>query len=163
MGRFRGTLLATLLGTRLDTLKWNQGALLVAASTVLFAIDFVIAKHLLRGLATLTVLTARMTIGTAMIFAYVIGVGRIGPITQLSGTQWGFVVVTSFLLLLFTTTTFSNSACLRLGRASDWNRFANHHDAAAIPGDQKCGCAQVFEAVVPQRKVDRGAADSQIK
>src|SRR5438105_4445984 len=117
-------LLATLLGTRLETLKWNQGALLIAASTVLFAIDFVIAKQLLRGLATLTVLTARMTIGTAMLFAYVIAAGRIGPITQLSGTQWGFVVITGILLLLFTTTTFtairhaSVSVVLAIGTAS---------------------------------------------
>jgi len=97
---------------------------LIAASTVLFAIDFVIAKQLLRGLATLTVLTARMTIGTAMLFAYVIAAGRIGPITQLSGTQWGFVVITGILLLLFTTTTFtairhaSVSVVLAIGTAS---------------------------------------------
>ncbi len=54
---FAVLLLGTLLGADLHALEWNTGAWLIAASTVLFAIDFVIAKHLLRGLATLTVMT----------------------------------------------------------------------------------------------------------
>src|SRR5579859_3536511 len=40
-------LLGTSLGTNLRALAWNEGAALVGVSTVLFAIDFVIAKHLL--------------------------------------------------------------------------------------------------------------------
>ncbi len=51
-------LVRTLVGTNLNTLQWNTRAWLIAASTMLFAIDFVIAKHLLRGLATLTLMTA---------------------------------------------------------------------------------------------------------
>lgn len=100
-------LLGTLIGTNLQALQWNQGAWLIAASTVLFALDFVIAKHLLRGLATLTVMTARMTLGTAMLFVYVIALGRLAPVTSLNTTQWSFLVVTGFLLLLFTITTFT--------------------------------------------------------
>jgi drug/metabolite transporter (DMT)-like permease len=100
-------LIATVVGTNLDTLQWNSGSVLIAASTVLFAIDFVIAKHLLRGLATLTVMTARMTLGTAMLLVYVIASGRSIPLTELSATQWQFLVVTGVLLLLFTATTFT--------------------------------------------------------
>jgi drug/metabolite transporter (DMT)-like permease len=121
---FAVLLLGTSLGTNLHAVDWNQGAWLVAASTVLFAIDFVIAKHLLRGLATLTVMTARMTIGTAMLFAYVIALGRLAPVSQLDRTQWGFVLVTGLFLLLFTATTFtairhaSVSAVLAIGTAA---------------------------------------------
>jgi drug/metabolite transporter (DMT)-like permease len=117
-------LLGTLLGTNLNALEWNTGAWLVAASTVLFAIDFVIAKHLLRGLATLTVLTARMTLGTAMLLVYVILGGHLGSVGQLGPTQWQFVAVTGVLLLLFTTTTFtairhaSVAAVLAIGTAA---------------------------------------------
>ncbi len=117
-------LVGTLLGTDLHTLDWNVGAWLVAASTVLFAIDFVIAKHLLRGLATLTVMTARMTIGTAMLLAYVIASGRLAPVAQLNTAQWTFVVVTGLILLLFTATTFtairhaSVSSVLAIGTAA---------------------------------------------
>jgi drug/metabolite transporter (DMT)-like permease len=117
-------LLGTMLGTNLHALKWNDGAWLIGASTVLFAIDFVIAKHLLRGLATLTVMTARMTIGTAILFVYVIGIGHLGQAAHLNATQWEFVVATGLILLLFTVTTFtairhaSVSAVLAIGTAA---------------------------------------------
>jgi drug/metabolite transporter (DMT)-like permease len=104
---FAVLLLGTMLGTNLHALKWNDGAWLIGASTVLFAIDFVIAKHLLRGLATLTVMTARMTIGTAMLFVYVIAIGHLGQAAHLTATQWGFVLATGFILLLFTVATFT--------------------------------------------------------
>jgi drug/metabolite transporter (DMT)-like permease len=118
---FTVLLLGTMLGTNLHALKWNDGAWLIGASTVLFAIDFVIAKHLLKGLATLTVMTARMTIGTAMLFVYVIGIGHLGQAAHLNATQWEFVIATGLILLLFTVTTFtairhaSVSAVLAIG------------------------------------------------
>ncbi len=117
-------LVGTLLGTNLDTLRWNTGAVLIAASTVLFAIDFVIAKYLLRGLATLTVMIARMTLGTAMLFVYVALQGRLVPFSELAPAQWSFLVVTGFLLLLFTATSFtairhaSVSTVLAIGTAA---------------------------------------------
>jgi drug/metabolite transporter (DMT)-like permease len=117
-------LIATVLGTNLATLQWNTGSVLIALSTVLFAIDFVIAKHLLRGLATLTVMTARMTLGTAMLFVYVFASSRFVPLAELSATQWQFLMATGFLLLLFTVTTFtairhsSVSAVLAIGTAA---------------------------------------------
>jgi drug/metabolite transporter (DMT)-like permease len=121
---FAVLLLGTLLGTNLHALKWNEGAWLIAASTVLFAIDFVIAKHLLRNLATLTVMTARMSIGTAMLFVYVGASGRLGQIGHLAPAQWQFVIATGLLLLAFTITTFtairhaSVSAVLAIGAAA---------------------------------------------
>jgi len=121
---FAVLLLGTMLGTNLHALKWNQGAWLISASTVLFAIDFVIAKHLLRGLATLTVMTARMTIGTAMLLVYVIAIGHLGQAAHLTATQWEFVIATGLILLLFTVTTFtairhaSVSAVLAIGTAA---------------------------------------------
>jgi drug/metabolite transporter (DMT)-like permease len=114
-------LIGTSVGAQLDTLRWNAGSVLIAASTVLFAIDFVIAKYLLRELATLTVMTARMTLGTAILLAFVVVTGRWVPLAQLSTNQWEFVIVTGALLLLFTVTTFtairhaSVSAVLAIG------------------------------------------------
>ncbi|HAP88680.1 MAG TPA: hypothetical protein DCR15_02340 [Arthrobacter bacterium] len=128
-------LLGTLFGTNLHALRWNQGAWLILASTVLFAIDFVIAKHLLRGLATLTVMTARMTIGTAMLFVFVIASGHLGQTAHLGLIQWRFVVITGLILLAFTVTTFtairhaSVSAVLAIGAAAP----IHHHCA---PGTQ---------------------------
>lgn len=117
-------LVGTLLGTNLGALQWNQGAWLIALSTVLFAIDFVIAKHLLQGVSTVMVLTARMTMGTVMLSAYALAAGRLVSPTQLTAEQWRFVLITGLLLLLFTATTFtairhaSVSAVLAIGSAA---------------------------------------------
>jgi drug/metabolite transporter (DMT)-like permease len=117
-------LIGTVLGTQLDTLQWNAGALLIAGSTILFAIDFVIAKYLLRDLATLTVMTARLTLGTAMLLAFVVATDRWVSPTRLSSSQVAFVLVTGGLLLLFTVTTFaairsaSVSTVLAIGAAA---------------------------------------------
>lgn len=121
---FAVLLLGTMLGTNLGALKWNQGAVLIAASTVLFAIDFVIAKHLLRGLSTLMVMTARMTLGTAILFGYLAAIGDLGRIAHLKTVQVQFVLVTGLILLAFVVCTFtairhaSVSAALAIGAAS---------------------------------------------
>ena len=121
---FAVLLIGTQLGTNLHALKWNYGAVLIAASTVLFAIDFVIAKHLLKGLSTLMVMSARMTLGTAMLFVYLAVLGRLGPITHLKTAQIQFVLVTGLILLAFVVFTFtairhaSVSAVLAIGAAS---------------------------------------------
>ncbi|GAC1692644.1 MAG: hypothetical protein PVS2B1_15870 [Candidatus Dormibacteraceae bacterium] len=121
---FAVLLIGTQLGTNLHALKWNYGALLIAASTVLFAIDFVIAKHLLKGLSTLMVMSARMTLGTAMLLVYLAVLGHLGPITHLKTAQVQFVLVTGLILLAFVVCTFtairhaSVSAVLAIGAAS---------------------------------------------
>jgi drug/metabolite transporter (DMT)-like permease len=121
---FAVLLLGTMLGTNLGAMKWNQGAVLIAASTVLFAIDFVIAKHLLRGLSTLMVMTARMTLGTAILFGYLAAIGDLGKIAHLKTVQVQFVLVTGLILLAFVVCTFtairhaSVSAVLAIGAAS---------------------------------------------
>lgn len=96
-----------MIGTNLGALKWNQGAWLILASTVLFAIDFVIAKHLLKGRSTLMVMTARMSLGTAMLFVYVALIGHFTQIAHLKAVQWQFVIATGLILLAFTACTFT--------------------------------------------------------
>lgn len=121
---FAVLLVGTMLGANLGALKWNQGAVLIATSTVLFAIDFVIAKHLLRGLSTLMVMTARMTLGTAILLVYVAAIGHLGQVGHLKTVQVQFVLVTGLILLAFMVCTFtairhaSVSAVLAIGAAS---------------------------------------------
>lgn len=121
---FAVLLVGTMLGSNLGAMKWNEGAVLVLTSTVLFAIDFVIAKHLLRGLSTLMVMTARMSLGTAILFAYLAAVGHLGQIARLEIAQVQFVLVTGLILLAFVVCTFtairhaSVSAVLAIGAAS---------------------------------------------
>lgn len=121
---FAVLLLGTLLGTNLHALNWNGGALLILISSVFFAADFVIGKYLLRGLPTLIVMTARMSLGSLLLFIYVAAVGHLGGILHLAALQWKLAMLTGFLLLLFTVTTFtairhaSVSTVLAIGAAS---------------------------------------------
>lgn len=121
---FAVLLLGTLLGTNLHALNWNGGALLILISSVFFAADFVIGKYLLRGLPTLIVMTARMSLGSLLLFIYVAATGHLGGILELAATQWKLAMLTGFLLLLFTVTTFtairhaSVSTVLAIGAAS---------------------------------------------
>lgn len=121
---FAVLLLGLLLGINLHALDWNGGALLILISSVFYAADFVIGKYLLRGLPTLAVMTARMSLGSLLLFIYVAAVGHLGGILHVTATQWKLAMLTGFLLLLFTVTTFtairhaSVSTVLAIGAAS---------------------------------------------
>jgi drug/metabolite transporter (DMT)-like permease len=93
------------LGTDVGSLRWNAGAALVLASTALFGAGFVLARHLLRDLSTSTVMTAKMTAGSAVLLAYSGVTGRLEAAAHLSGLQWRFVLVTALILLAFTAAT----------------------------------------------------------
>ena len=114
-------LVGTLWGIRLTGLQWGTGDTLVALSTLLFAAGVVLAKNLLQGLSTLTVMTAKMSMGSLLLVVYVGLTGRGGEILTLSGAEWKFVLITGLILLAFTVTAF-----LAL-------RYASATAATAIP------------------------------
>ncbi|MGO8949893.1 MAG: DMT family transporter [Ktedonobacterales bacterium] len=98
--------IGALWGTSLTGLHWGTGDTLVALSTLLFAAGVVLAKYLLQGLSTLTVMTAKMSIGSLLLVIYIGLTGRGGEIFTLSAAQWEFVVITGLILLAFTVTAF---------------------------------------------------------
>lgn len=93
-------------GTNLGAVHWNEGALLVALSTVFFAAGFVLAKRLLASISTVTVMAAKMTLGSVLLFIYVGMTGHLKAITALSTTQWLYALATGVILLAFTVTAF---------------------------------------------------------
>lgn len=99
-------LLGVVFGKNLNSLRVDEGALLVLLSTVLFAAGVVLSKYLLRQLSVLTVMAAKMSIGSLFLVGYVGVTGKLGMITKLSGEQWGFVLLTGLILLAFTVTAF---------------------------------------------------------
>jgi drug/metabolite transporter (DMT)-like permease len=99
-------LVGTSLGANLHAVRWDQGAVLVLLATLLFAAGVVLAKYLLRELSTLTVMAAKMSIGSALLAAYVAATGRLGAVAHLSTTQWAYVLATGLILLAFTVTAF---------------------------------------------------------
>ncbi len=117
-------LVVTNIGVNLGAVRMNSGTGLLVASTVLFAAGFVLAKHLLSGLSTTTVMSARMTLGSVALVGYVAATGRMAAIGHLRVDQWEFVLVTGLILFAFTVTTLAAikrvpvSAVMAIGMAS---------------------------------------------
>jgi drug/metabolite transporter (DMT)-like permease len=98
--------IGTVWGLSITGLHWSLGDTLVALSTILFAGGVVLAKYLLQGLSTLTVMTAKMSIGALLLVAYIGFTGQAGTISKLSPAQWEFALITGLILLAFTVTAF---------------------------------------------------------
>jgi drug/metabolite transporter (DMT)-like permease len=98
--------IGTLWGTSVTGLHWGMGDTLVALSTLLFAGGVVLAKYLLQGLSTLTVMTAKMSIGSLLLVIYIGLTGQASAIFKLSPAQWEFALITGLILLAFTVTAF---------------------------------------------------------
>jgi drug/metabolite transporter (DMT)-like permease len=120
-----GGLIALLVGLsqgmNYEAIQLGPGALWSGASTGIYATGFVLAKYLLRELSALTVMTAKMTIGSVMLLSYVAVTGSLGSVAHLNTTQWSFVLATGAILAAFTAT-----AVLAL-------RYASATAATAIP------------------------------
>ena len=92
------------LGITTSAVRLDQGVVFIAAATLLFAVDFVVMKHLLKSVAPLTVMTFKMGLGSLLLLAYVAGSGKLVLVPGLSLLQWGFVLATGLILLAFTAT-----------------------------------------------------------
>jgi len=92
------------LGISVSAVRLDAGAIYLAAATLLFAADFVLMKYLLRSVAPLTVMAAKMSLGSLLLLAWVAVNGRLGAVAGLSLLQGGFVAVTGLILVLFTAT-----------------------------------------------------------
>ncbi len=100
-----GILLAGLcLGITVSAVRLDAGVVFLAAATVLFAVDFVLMKHLLAAVPPLAVMTFKMALGSLLLIAYVAATGRMGSVVGMTLLQWGFIGVTGLILLAFTTT-----------------------------------------------------------
>jgi drug/metabolite transporter (DMT)-like permease len=121
---FAALVVATNIGINLGAVRVNTGTALLLASTTLFAAGFVLAKHLLAGLSTMTVMSARMTLGSLVLLVYLAATGRLGAIGHLHADQWQFVIVTGLILFAFVATTLAAikrvpvSAVMAIGMAS---------------------------------------------
>jgi len=92
------------IGLKLNTVHLDTGVIFLLAATLLFALDAILIKYLLRSVSILTVMVFKMSLGAVLLLAYVGASGRLGAVTRLSPTQWGFVLVTGLILLAFTVT-----------------------------------------------------------
>ena len=82
----------------------HQGELLVLASTVLWAIEVVIAKRLLVDVAPSTLAVARMGVGAVTLMIYLTFTGSFAALSALDALQWRWALLTGILLALYVAT-----------------------------------------------------------
>jgi hypothetical protein len=95
----------SLAGTDVGALRWNTGAALVLASTVMFGAGVVLARRLLFRLSPELVMSAKMSAGAAMLAVYALATSHLARVTTMTAAQWGIVLGTGLILLAFTVAT----------------------------------------------------------
>lgn len=90
------------IGIAAGAVRWDAGVILVSAATLLWAVDFVIMKLLLRSVPPLIVMTFKMSAGSIILLLFVAASGGLGQVGTLTPLQWAFIAVTGVLLLVFT-------------------------------------------------------------
>lgn len=79
-------------------IKWERGESMILAATLLWSVENIIAKNLLRRIAVDTVVGARMILGAMILLLVTVGSGRLGLIFKLNSTQWLMTGISIFML-----------------------------------------------------------------
>jgi len=89
---------ANLLVGGFSEFKYNSGELMVLFATLLWAVENIIAKKTLKDLSSSVVASARMTIGSIILIAFLYFKNGTIVIPNLNSTQWGWIFLTGALL-----------------------------------------------------------------
>lgn len=89
------------------TIAVGQGEVMIFAATLLWSVEVVLVKYLLRSLAAPTLAAARLGIGTLLLVGFVLLSGRTGQITGYGASQWGWVLLTGIVLSAYVATWYA--------------------------------------------------------
>jgi drug/metabolite transporter (DMT)-like permease len=87
-----------LLITAPTGLSWGSGETMIAAATLLWSVEVIVARRLLREIDPLVLGVGRLGIGLVFLVGYLALVGKLGMVIQLTAMQWTWVFVTGFVL-----------------------------------------------------------------
>lgn len=93
-----------------NDLGLGTGEMMILAATLLWSVEVVIAKRLLGTLSPLTVGTARMGLGIAVLIGYGIVSGAFAGLGQLGWDQWAWALFTGLILTGYVATWYSGLA-----------------------------------------------------
>jgi drug/metabolite transporter (DMT)-like permease len=89
------------------TVTFGKGEAMILAATLLWAVEIVFVKHLLRGLSPSLLAAARMGFGVALLLTWVAVSGRWSGLTGLGAEQWRWVLLTGLLLTAYVATWYA--------------------------------------------------------
>lgn len=91
----------TLLTTDLASFSFASGEWMILAATLLWSLEFIAAKRVLRDVGSLTVGAARMAGGVGLLVAFLAVTGRFGDLAGLTAAQWAWSAVVGGILAAF--------------------------------------------------------------
>ncbi len=86
---------------------WGPGETMIAAATLMWALEVILAKRLLVGVSSPLLGAARMGIGFVILVGYLAVTGRLGGLGAISGQALFWVLVTGVLLAGYVSTWFA--------------------------------------------------------
>jgi len=95
------------LGGGVGEVRPGLGEAMILAATLLWAVEVVIAKRLLAGLASPTVGLARMGLGVLVLVGWLAVTGQAGSLVGLGGRQWAWALATGVILSVYVATWYA--------------------------------------------------------
>jgi drug/metabolite transporter (DMT)-like permease len=86
---------------------WGPGETMIAAATLLWAAETIIARRVLKTVPAAVVGASRLGIGMVVLVGYLAVTGKLGAVAALSGEQWRWVLLTGLLLFGYVGTWFA--------------------------------------------------------
>ncbi len=104
--------LAVLLGGQFlvvmpSGVTWGSGETMIAAATLLWAMESILARRLLSSVPSQIVGAGRLGIGLVVLLGYLLITERAGAIAALTAVQWTWVVGTGLILSAYVATWFA--------------------------------------------------------
>jgi drug/metabolite transporter (DMT)-like permease len=79
-------------------MSWGLGETMIAAATLLWSIETIVAKRVLRGVPAPVVGAARLGFGLVILAGYLVVTGKLALAATLGAEQWRWILVTGLLL-----------------------------------------------------------------
>ncbi len=95
------------LSQDLAAFRVGTGEALILIATLLWAVEFVVAKRLLASFSAPAVGAARMGLGSVVLLLWLLVTGRLGALAGLSAAQWGWALATGAILGVYVSTWFA--------------------------------------------------------
>lgn len=86
---------------------WGTGETLIAAATLLWSVEVIVAKRLLGTVPAAVGAAGRMGIGLVLLLGYLAVSGRLGDLLALTPAAWGWVLLTGLLLAGYVSTWYA--------------------------------------------------------
>ena len=111
-------LIGNLLLLKIKSFSFGIGEVLVLGATLLWAGENVISKHALKELSGNVVAFGRMFFGSMFILVFLMLSGKLRLISELSMSQFAWIVITSVILMLFVMTYYNGLKYVKVSTAT---------------------------------------------